>query len=571
MCFAALGLVQTGWAQTGVVKSEGQAIPGATVKATQGDRILLTLTDGNGAFKFDGMTPGSWIVQVDMFGFSPARKEVQVSATPTKIDFTLQLRDRTRVAGRGGQNNVDNAADETMDGLANAASSEPPAAGEASADVSASNESLLVTGSVSQGVQATGADMRNFGMGPGGLGPGGPGGPGLIAGQPGGPGGAGANASGAVGGGRGGGFGGGGFGGGGFGGRGGGGPGGRGGRGPRDRNGNPAFIGNRRPNNNRITGSIFYTFGNSALDARPFAVNGIEEPKAAYAQNRFGFSAGGPLFIPKLFNWSKVFWFVNYYANLQRTGVDTALNEPTAAERTGDFSGTSNIIYDPTTNAPFPNNQIPLTRLSPIAQGLLQYLPLPNQNISSINQNYRLIASNPNNSQNLNTRVNTTITQTDTLAVTFNLQSRTSETFESFGCCDSLDGQGINANVNWRHRFGVRSFNNVTLLFNRNTNTTIPFFANGPDVAANLGIEGASPNPLNYGPPTLSFTNYSGLSDTTDARTAVWSYGVNDLLQIRRGKHNWSFGGGFTHYLNNSITDSNGRGSFSFSGLNTAG
>ena len=111
----------------------------------------------------------------------------------------------------------------------------------------------------------------------------------------------------------------------------------------------------------------------------------------------------------------------------------------------------------------------------------------------------------------------------------------------------------------------------MTLCFNRNTNTAIPFFAGGPNVAAELGIEGTSPNPANYGPPSLSFTNYSSLSDTNETRSAVWSYGLADNIQIHQGKHNWSFGGGFTHYLNNTITDQNGRGSFSFSGLSTAG
>src|SRR6185437_15104956 len=51
----------------------------------------------------------------------------------------------------------------------------------------------------------------------------------------------------------------------------------------------------------------------------------------------------------------------------------------------------------------------------------------------------------------------------------------------------------------------------------------------------------------------------------------VWSYGGNDTLQVRKGKHNWSFGGGATRFLNNSITDQNGRGIFNFSGLTTAG
>ena len=49
------------------------------------------------------MTPGAWNVEVDMFGFDRARKEVQIASTPTKIDLTLQLRDRARgFQGRGG-------------------------------------------------------------------------------------------------------------------------------------------------------------------------------------------------------------------------------------------------------------------------------------------------------------------------------------------------------------------------------------------------------------------------------------------------------------------------------------
>ncbi len=339
--------------QTGQVKSEGQPIPGATVRATQGDRILSTLTDETGSFRFDGMTLGAWTVEVDMFGFDHARKEAQIAAAPSRIDFTLQLRDRTRQAARGAQPSED--ALESANAASALINAEAPSIPQAGAE--AANDSMLVNGSVSTGVQTSAAD--NLG-GRGGFGPGGPGGPG------GGPGGG--LGGGGRGDGGGGGFGGGG-GGGGFGGRGGGGGGGprAGGRGPR--NGNPAFIGNRRNNNNRITGSAYYQIGNSAVDARPFAVNGIPEPKAAFAQNRFGFSAGGPLFIPKLFNWSKVFWFVNYQGYLSKAGVDQAFNEPTPLQRTGNFSQTNSIIYDPTNNAPFAGNVIPTGRLSPIALG----------------------------------------------------------------------------------------------------------------------------------------------------------------------------------------------------------
>ena len=559
-------------AQTGVVKSEGQVIQGATVKATQGDRILMTLTDDSGTFHFDRMTPGSWIVEVDMFGFEHARKEVQIGANATKVDFTLQLRERIRPGARNQEAAVEAEGATTLPSAAAAAPPEIP-----QVPVDGSNESFLVNGSLSQGLQTQAGDLRQDFGGLGGLG--GPGGLNAPSGgnPADGPGAGGLQTGGAPGGGAGpggGGFGAGGFGGGGgFGGRGGGGGGfggGRGGRGgPRDRNGNPAFIGNRRPNNNRITGSVFYRIGNSAIDARPFSVNGLLEPKAAYAQNYFGFSAGGPLFIPKLFHAEKVFWFINYNGTRLRNGVDQSYTVPTAAERAGNFAGVPGVqLYAPQSGAcpALSGNTIPTSCISSLAQQMLQYIPLPNQ--PGLTRNYRLVASNPSNTENLNARVNTNITQKDTLAVAFNLQERNSQTFEPYGCCNSTDGQGINTNINWRRRFGNRSFNSVRLSFNRNTTTGVPFFTD--NVASQIAIAGASADPRDFGPPNLSFANFSGLSDSNWSKTAAWNYGASDTLQLHRGTHNWSFGGGYTHYLNNTIGDSNGRGAFGFSGLATA-
>ena len=117
----------------------------------------------------------------------------------------------------------------------------------------------------------------------------------------------------------------------------------------------------------------------------------------------------------------------------------------------------------------------------------------------------------------------------------------------------------------------MRSFESVILSFNRQTTIVTPYFETlGQNIAAELGIEGTSQNPLNYGPPTLGFTNYSSLSDTVAKRQAVENFGIADTLTWHKGKHNFTFGGGVTHYLNNLDTDSNGRGAFSFSGLETA-
>ena len=85
------------FAQSGTIKAGGQPIPGATVRATQGERSLVTLTDDNGAFRFDGMTPGAWVVEADMFGFDHLRRDVQIAAAPTSLDLTLQLSARAAV------------------------------------------------------------------------------------------------------------------------------------------------------------------------------------------------------------------------------------------------------------------------------------------------------------------------------------------------------------------------------------------------------------------------------------------------------------------------------------------
>jgi hypothetical protein len=548
------------FAQTGVVKSEGQPIPGATVKATQGDRILLTLTDENGAFRFDGMGPGAWNVEASMFGFEVARREVQVASAPTRIDFTLQLRDR---GGAQRAQPSGEPAGENNEAQSAALGTSPELAPPPQASAEGSNESFLVNGSLSRGLQTQPSDIAPDDLplraeapraGPGGP----PGGPGFRGGgggfPPGGPGG---------------GFPGGGFPGGGFGGRGGG-PGfrGRGPGGPNRPNANGAFIGNRsRRGQDQVHGQFFYTFRNSALDAKPFSLNGQDAPKAAYSQNRFGVNLGGPLIIPKIVNSEKTFFFFNYTGNLLRNPFDATTTVPTLAERGGDFSAVSTVLNDPSTHLPLAGNRI--TSIDPIAVGLLNYIPVPNQ--PNAVQNYRFITAVPANSQNLNTRVNQTLSKNDRIALGFNLQNRNGTTAQTFGFRDESSGRGVSVNLNWTHNVTARVFNNVIGSFNRNSSNLVPFFANGVDVAAQLGIQGTSPDPQNYGPPNLSFTNFGALSDGSPLRNATYSFGVAENLALHIGKHNWSLGGDYRRYLNNTITDSNGRGTFTFTGLGTSG
>jgi hypothetical protein len=154
---------------------------------------------------------------------------------------------------------------------------------------------------------------------------------------------------------------------------------------------------------NAVHGSAYEYLQVSNLEANPFFDNAHGIPRAAYHYDQFGINAGGPVYLPKLFNGKdKVFWFFAYEGlrdsdpiNAPAEGGPTYVTVPTAAERTGDFSAllrlntanTSYQIYDPasgvtqgsrTARTPFPNNIIPAGRLSPIAQKYLQYWPLPN-------------------------------------------------------------------------------------------------------------------------------------------------------------------------------------------------
>ena len=87
--------------QTGVVKSANQAIPGATVSATQGIMTVVTTTDQSGNYSLR-LGPGVWTVEVTMVGFQPARKSLTISNAVGELDFNLQLKESATIPRRSG-------------------------------------------------------------------------------------------------------------------------------------------------------------------------------------------------------------------------------------------------------------------------------------------------------------------------------------------------------------------------------------------------------------------------------------------------------------------------------------
>jgi len=487
----------------------------------------------------------------------------------------------------GGASSDAQNANQTIDQeLQNELNSQNSALPSASSTTEGSNESFLVSGSLSPGMapgsQAdSGPDMR---MGD----PNGFGGPGQqfgagatgAAGVPGtstaqaGPAGGGFGDGG-------GGFGGpGGFGGGpgGFGARGGGGgPGARGGRRPGQVAG--ATFGNRRRRNQGIHGQASFTLTNSAVNAEPFSINGLDVPQAAYAQSRFSFIVGGPLVIPKLVHDSKTQFFVTYFGTRSRTPRLFTQTVPTALQRTGDFSqstqslGTSATgvpvtIFDPTTRSLFPNNSIPVSRLNPAALRLLQFYPLPNQ--TGLTNNYQYETAQASNSDNLGVRLQRSVTAKDRLALNFQYQRRDGTTAQAFGYSDDANGYGLNTQLQWTRNLTAKSVLTTQVRFNRNYSQIVPYFSLIPNVAAELNIQGISTNPLNAGPPTLNFTNFGSLTDSNPTLTRNQSQGVSQSIRWLKGLHSLTFGYGYTRADQSSQTSSNGRGTLNFTGFATS-
>jgi hypothetical protein len=130
------------------------------------------------------------------------------------------------------------------------------------------------------------------------------------------------------------------------------------------------------------------------MNANTFVNNYFGTQRAIYRYMDAGFTLGGPIYIPKIFNRNKdkLFGFMSQEWNHNIIpGTLHQITVPTAAERGGNFSATHDgagvpvTIYDPTTRTaaapqgtPFQGNIIPTSRFSQYGPSLLNWLPMPN-------------------------------------------------------------------------------------------------------------------------------------------------------------------------------------------------
>jgi Carboxypeptidase regulatory-like domain len=142
---------------------------------------------------------------------------------------------------------------------------------------------------------------------------------------------------------------------------------------------------------NTVSGSNdFHGDGFEIIRNNFFDAKGAYNPTVPIdKENNYGFSIGGPVWIPHVYNGKNRTFFhlsMEWYRQNQ-TDSTNFMSLPTAGEKAGDFSGLGTTIWNPvnsgcnangnTPGTPFRGNVIPQACFSPLSASLLQYMPNP--------------------------------------------------------------------------------------------------------------------------------------------------------------------------------------------------
>ncbi|MGO4883764.1 MAG: TonB-dependent receptor domain-containing protein [Bryobacteraceae bacterium] len=324
-----------------------------------------------------------------------------------------------------------------------------------------------------------------------------------------------------------------------------------------------------RSGTKQFHGNAFEYLQNEAPDAR----NYFDDPTMAapeVRQNQFGGSLGGPL--PK-----NTFFFATYEGLRSKIGNPIQSLVPPALLRTGNFNG-QDVIYDPLTldangaRTPFPNDAIPQTRIDPIAANFLsQYEPLPNLNNGDGNN---FVDETPNTNRNdaFSTRIDHEFRGRSQLSARYTYNGEQNYIAGSFPLRPTDEKvRAQQAALSYIYS-GATWLNEARFSFTRMSMYDGPESAFQTNVIQQLGVEGLTSNPANYGLPYFQLADYSLVTDDPTLpqiqRDNLWN--ASDSVSWTRGAHTIKTGFDWIHFQLNYQQNELARGSYTYTGAFTS-
>jgi hypothetical protein len=326
---------------------------------------------------------------------------------------------------------------------------------------------------------------------------------------------------------------------------------------------------------NGFHGTLFEFLRNDKLDAKNFfnvpqAGNPLAGVKPEFRQNQFGGSVGGPI------RKDKTFFFADYEGFRRIQGMTQQAAIPTACElgriacngftQLGNFSDTTTPIYNALTHLPYPNNIIPVSAISTIAQNYAAFYPaLPAAACQGVNCNFISGFNATQFAQVADVRIDQHFSAQDSFYARYSINNTNTGTPDALPVVQvaglTVHPNGVNFNAGFPSTAyqrqqsislsDVHIFKPTLLLELRAQLARYVTDSESPNAGLNGNTAFGGPANVNAGLPGtsgLAFLNfngaYAGIGDAFALPTAYWdtNYQYSGTLTWSRGPHAIKFG-----------------------------
>jgi hypothetical protein len=339
-----------------------------------------------------------------------------------------------------------------------------------------------------------------------------------------------------------------------------------------------------RPGTNDFHGTAFEFLRNDVLDAHNF----FDRPgsaKTPLRRNTFGGVISGPVWIPKIYNGhNKTFFTFNAEIYRERRSTQGFAIYPTERMKRGDLTekffrradGSLIPIMDLDAKAPFPGNQIPASRISPIALKLAQFWPAPNMAQTEFDgtNNYTGVTRNRDNDDQYFVRGDHNFNDRNRLFGRYGIQTVDLPVFpinpHPFFVTRRPRRQQ-NATLNYTRMLTPTWLNVLRVSYNRDIfKTNDDVSGTSFNILRDLGIPGQTNVPSDTGLPSIGLGGIISGLGTTDINT-IWdeSRQASEQITFTRGKHSVKIGTEYTMLRLDRRTISFVRGAFDFTGIHS--